>query len=210
LKGLYTHTLFRFHAGLFRRTGPALELGRSFIRTDSQRDALSLPLLWKGIARYLVRHPRYRTLFGPVSISDDYVPFSKALIYKFLLEHHALARKRMRVRPRNPFPRPGRPAAFILEPAGEMVQDLDELSAWIAEIEPDGKGVPVLLRHYLKLGGRVAGFNTDQQFSNVVDALIFVDVPSIDPRTLARWMGVQESQSYLACHLQSHSLPRAS
>jgi hypothetical protein len=30
-----------------------------------------------------------------------------------------------------------------------MIRDIDDLSEWISEVEPDGKGVPILLRHYL-------------------------------------------------------------
>ena len=40
--------------------------------------------------------------------------------------------------------------------------DLDEMSSSIAEIEGDGKRVPVLLRQYLKIGGELLAFNVDK------------------------------------------------
>ena len=71
------------------RMGPALELGRSFVRVEYQRGFQPLLLLWKGIGEYVARNPRYRVLFGPVSISNQYQPLSRRLIVSFL-ERHAL------------------------------------------------------------------------------------------------------------------------
>ena len=48
--GLYTSTCFRYDARLFEKLGPALELGRSFVRQEYQRQYAPLLLLWKGIA----------------------------------------------------------------------------------------------------------------------------------------------------------------
>ena len=56
-KGLYTHSLFRFKTGMLRYLADSLELGRSFIRSEYQRQPNCLALLWKGIGAYLVRHP---------------------------------------------------------------------------------------------------------------------------------------------------------
>ncbi len=47
--GLYTNTLFRYDARVFEKIGPALELGRSFIRPEYQRQYAPLLLLWKGM-----------------------------------------------------------------------------------------------------------------------------------------------------------------
>lgn len=67
--GLYTRTLFRYDERLLSRLPPALELGRSFVRKEYQKSYSALLLLWKGIGRFIARHPRYRILFGPVSVS---------------------------------------------------------------------------------------------------------------------------------------------
>ncbi len=47
---LYTNTLFRYGNDFLRKLGPALELGRSFIRPEYQRGFAPLLTLWKGIA----------------------------------------------------------------------------------------------------------------------------------------------------------------
>ena len=48
-------------------------MGRSFIIKAYQRNLASLPLLWKGIAHWIARNPRYKKLFGPVSSSKDWL-----------------------------------------------------------------------------------------------------------------------------------------
>src|SRR5256885_4994402 len=51
--GLYTNTLFRFKDDFFDLLGPAIELGRSFVRPEYQRQYAPLLLLWKAIGRYV-------------------------------------------------------------------------------------------------------------------------------------------------------------
>jgi hypothetical protein len=59
----------------------------------------------------------------------------------------------------------------------------------VSEIEPDGKGVPVLLRHHLRLNATLLGFNRDPEFGNCIDGLIMVDLGTSDPKLLKRFMG---------------------
>jgi len=72
VNGLYTSMLFRYDVRVFEKLGPALELGRSFIRPEYQRQYAPLLLLWKGIARLLATQAKIPVLFGAVSISNDY------------------------------------------------------------------------------------------------------------------------------------------
>jgi hypothetical protein len=102
------------------------------------------------------------------------------------------------VKPRRPF-RPGRLSSRD-EPGNAGLSDIEDLSRAIAGIEHDGKGVPILLRHYLKLGGRLLGFNADNLFSDALDGLIMVDLRSSDPRTLARHMGEEGAAKFLDFH----------
>jgi hypothetical protein len=73
--------------------------------------------------------------------------------------------------------------------------------AWL---QFDGKGVPVLLRHYLSLGARIAEFNVDDSFASVLDALIVVDLLRTPPRTLAKYMGREECAHWLNHHGAPH------
>lgn len=195
-RGLYTHSLFSYGAPFLRAVGNALELGRSFIVPEHQRNFGALLLLWKGIAQYVARHPRYHALMGPVSVSADYRPHSQALLVDFIKRHcfdHQLAQL---IRPRRPFRRTHSLAALSGDLAG--LGDLDRLSQLMEKIEPDGKGVPVLLRQYLKLGARVVGFNVDANFSDVVDGMIVVDLTRVEQRELYKYMGRESAEAFLA------------
>ncbi len=83
VKGLYTNTLFHYKTLLFEKMGPALELGRSFVRVEYQRQYAPLLLLWKAIARFVLLRPETPVLFGAVSISNTYNRASRELIYSF-------------------------------------------------------------------------------------------------------------------------------
>jgi putative hemolysin len=182
-------------AELFRRLGPALELGRSFVRSEHQRSFSALLLLWRGIGEFVVRQPRYRFLFGPVSISADYQRLSRALMARFLIDHLRDPELARLVRPRRPFRALRHHRRAVTPPA-----DLDEISSLIAHLEADQKGIPVLLRQYLKLGARVLGLNLDPDFSEVLDALVLVDLCRTAPRVLERYLGHAGARSFLAHH----------
>jgi putative hemolysin len=190
--------LFSYGPRVLQALNPAIELGRSFVRTEYQRSFSALMLLWRGIGRFVMRSPRYAVLFGPVSISSTYAPLSRRLIVDFLRTHSVEAGLSRYVKPRRRF-RPGR-LPLRDEPGFASLNDIEDLSRAIARIEQDRKGVPILLRHYLKLGGRLLGFSTDDRFGNTLDGLIMVDLRSSDPRTLARHMGEEGAAEFLAFH----------
>ena len=70
----------------------------------------------------------------------------------------------------------------------------------VADIETDQKGIPVLLRQYLKMGGELLGFNADRNFSDSLDGLIVVDLTRTDPKMLSRYLGVEGSARFLEYH----------
>jgi putative hemolysin len=177
---------------------PAIELGRSFVRAEYQRSFAPLLLLWRGIGRLIELSPRYAILFGPVSISGCYTPASRQLMVEYLSGYSADPRLAREVRPRRPFRDGTRSSAS--DGRGLAPRNIDELSRLIAQIEPDGKGVPVLLRQYLRLGGRLLGFSVEGEFANVVDGLIMVDLRQVEPTVLARYMGKSGSAAFRAYH----------
>ncbi len=197
-KGLYTQQLFRYRSQLLKDIGPAIELGRSFICEDYQRSYSPLLLLWKGIGAFISRHHQYRVLFGPVSISNDYQTSSRQLLVDFLKANRFDVERAKQVRPRKPFKR----LEKIRWATGDAnsVRDIDKISDVIAQIERDNKGMPILLRQYLKLGGRLLGFNVDPDFNDALDGLIMVDLCDTDVKTLKKYMGKQAAQEYLEFH----------
>lgn len=197
--GLYTHTLFQFDEELIRRLGPCMELGRSFVRPEYQRAFSSLLLLWKGIGAFVARHPQYTTLFGPVSITAEYRDTSRNLLLRALSMSNFAPELARFVKPRNPPRSKARKEAE--DPAfAKYTEDVESVTTIIQDIESDHKGVPILLRQYLKLGGRILAFNVDEDFSSVVDGFIMIDLRKTDPKVLSRYMGEEATQSFRAYH----------
>ena len=75
---------------------------------------------------------------------------------------------------------------------------IDELPGLIADLERDGKGLPVLLKQYLKAGGRVLRFNLDRGFSHVVDALVMVDLRVAPVSLMECYLGKADAQAFAA------------
>jgi putative hemolysin len=199
--GLYSHTLFAYGEELLDRLGPALELGRSFVRPEYQRHFAPLLLLWKGIGAFVRRHPRYRMLFGPVSISRDYSLLSRRLIADALQERCAIPELARLVRARTPLRR-RRLGVKGCDPklARALCRNFDEVAEVVADLDPGPGGIPVLLRHYLGLGGQVLAFNVDRDFSDVLDGLVVVDLARTERKTLERYLSRDGAAEFLSHH----------
>ncbi len=195
-KGLYTSTLFHFQTGFLDQLNDAIELGRSFVVSKYQKEYSCLSLLWKGVGQFIAQNPRYKILFGPVSISDDYQALSKRLIVQFLRQNKLDEEVFRYVRPRTPY-RPGRVKTADTRP---LLRDINDVSLLISEIEKDGKGIPILLRHYLRLNASFSCFNVDSKFSNVIDGLMRVDLIKTDQRLMRHFMGEQGFAAFARHH----------
>jgi putative hemolysin len=154
VSGLYTNTLFRYDRRFFEKMGPALELGRSFVRSEYQRQYAPLLLLWKAIARFVALRPETPVLFGAVSVSNAYNRASRELIYSFFEARKQGDELAGLVTPRRPY-RPVRMGRWDCRAVCHILRDLDELSEPIADVEMDGKGLPILFRQYAKVGGKL-------------------------------------------------------
>lgn len=184
--GLYSNTIVEYSDDAFDDLGKVLELGRSYIVPKYQRKGTSLFLLWKGIMSYVLRSDGYMKLFGAVSISDDYQPLSKALMLKFLRAHKMAGGFTGKIRARKSpnFEQLGSLKRFDYPQA---LPQLDVVSSLIEEIEPDAKGVPTLLKHYLQLNGVILSFGVDEGFSDALDGFILVDLDQVDPKVLQKY-----------------------
>ncbi len=201
--GLYTTTLFRYKKDFLRRIDPALELGRAFVDQPYRKSYSPLMLLWKGIGTYVGRNPRYRILFGPVSISNTYHPFSRKFMVAFLKQHHRVAEPlllkgaRPRSAPRNWSRTPG---GLRLRDLVAQCRTIEDVSGIVSELEGGKLGVPVLLRQYLKLGGTLVTFNQDRMFCNALDGLILVDLMRTPESALARHLGPEPARAFRIFH----------
>jgi hypothetical protein len=123
------------------------------VRAEYQKNYSALLLLWKGIGQFVARNPHYRVLFGPVSISARYRDSSHDLLMAFLQQNRLDADLAKLVEATHP-----RIANAVPAVASASIEEVDRL---IAAAESDGKGVPILLRQYLKLNAKLLGFNVD-------------------------------------------------
>lgn len=184
-QAFYLTTLFEFREPFFVMLGPALELGRSFIRTEYQRSFAPLLALWRGIGEYVGRNPRYTKLIGPVSVSADYDRASHAMLVRYLKWHHFNPVMASLIKPRVPFR-----ATHILANLNRELKGVDGLDM-LSDLLPESdtkRQVPVLLRQYLKLGGEVVGFNIDPDFGHCLDCLTVVDLRRTPDSVLSKYM----------------------
>lgn len=183
IKGFYINTLFKIRKDVLPVLYESIELGRSFIVEEYQRKPLPLFMLWKGILYFLIKNPEYRYLIGPVTISGKYTSVSKELIMKFIIRNHwdhELAqyispRSKYRVETNDP------DVEVMLDASGSNIAMLDKM---IGDIEPSSDKLPVLLKKYISLNGRIVSFNIDPKFNMCLDGLLILDLFDVPMNTI--------------------------
>ncbi len=192
VKGIYNASFFELKDKIMPVLVQGLEMGRAFIVPDYQRLATSLDTLWMGIGRYLAKHPEYRYLYGTVSISAEYTKLSRSLILSYLQQCAMDKELAKGVRAYNP----PHGLGLLSEDARLLptaLADARLLGTLVSELEPDGKGIPVLLRQYLRLGGRMLSFGIDEDFGGTLDGFVLVDLHETPERVLNRYCGKEHS-----------------
>lgn len=183
VKGFYVNTLFKMRKGMMPVLYESIELGRSFIVEDYQRKPFPLFMLWKGILYFLIKNPEYRYLIGPVTISGKYMEVSKELIMKFIQKNYWDAELAQYVSPRCKYRvetnDPG--VEVMVEASGNNIATLDKL---IEDIEPSSDKLPILLKKYISLNGRIIGFNIDPKFNMCLDGLLILDLFEVPMSTI--------------------------
>ncbi|MEM0910780.1 MAG: lysophospholipid acyltransferase family protein [Pseudomonadota bacterium] len=177
IDGLYLHKMFDFKPTFVNRQESCLEMGRSFLIPEYQSSFHGLLLLWRGIGAFVKKFPKYRTLYGTVSISKLYQPKSVRLIQEVLIEHQS----EPSVVPRNPFD-------FELHPELKSFCDKSHsrryLSALIGTLEEDGKDIPVLAKQYEKMGAKFHALGIDRSFNFTPGLLLTVEMPKAPAKLL--------------------------
>ena len=195
-KGLYSHSLFRLSDRQLENLRGGLELGRSFVVSSYQKSRYGLPLLWQGIGQYLFLHPQYHSFYGCVSICSQYQRESIDLMVDYCRWFTQKHEAEFESAPTKPYRRSTKEKDWLKSLQGTDVSP-EELSDWVSGLEPDGKGIPVLLRHYLRLGAEIVSFNVDHSFGDVVDGLVILNLQRADVSILARFMGKESLEHYL-------------
>ncbi|HIF9274854.1 TPA: lysophospholipid acyltransferase family protein [Photobacterium damselae] len=194
LAALYTYSLFRYDNTLLKQFGPSIELGRSIIAKKYQRSPTALALLWRGICTFISRNPKYTHLFGPVTISNRYSKVSQQMMGEVLSREFGDTALSRCVQPRSPF------QSQHYTWFNDSIHNLKQLDHFISQQENEASGIPVLLRQYLNIGGKVIAFNVDHDFQDALDGLLVVDLRDVSQRQLAKYMGTHAATSYLSYH----------
>jgi len=196
VKGLYSRSLYEYDESFITQLDSAIEMGRSFIHPDYQRRPVSLNLLWRGIGAILVQRPKYHTLFGSVSISREYSDLARSLIADTLLTNFQAEDFATLVKPITPLEVRNR--VWSIDMLSELA-NIKMLGKLIGRCDP-GKAVPVLLRHYLSLNGKMACFNVHSGFNDSLEGLIIVDARQTSRKTLTRFLGAQGYDYFMSFH----------
>ena len=189
-EALYTSTLFTYDKRLTEQLSPAIELGRSFVRPEQQRSFAPLHLLWRGLGALIAREKRYKYLFGALTIRNEFSTPARDLLLDFLESHAVDDELRGLVSARRPVDRVRQASVGDIRDVGQKVR----------EIESGLRDVPVLMRHYHRLGARSFDFSVDTHFGNSIDALVLVELVNIPKPILARYLGTESSQRFLDYH----------
>ncbi len=199
--GLVSSGLFEFKPSFIARLNPGLELGRSYVLPEYQRSYSSLLLLWGGILAFIARNPRYRVIFGSVGVSqgDEYCAASRTLIVDYMRREHGQPELALELHSRTPFSGVsfGR---LVKEDVSRLVKDVDDVSALVSGLERDGKGVPILIKHYIRMNAKLIDFGVWKSHSNAVVAFLMADLVTADPKFLRRYMGDEGYRGFMSFH----------
>ena len=197
IKGFYVSTLFKMDDSVLETLANTIELGRSFVALDYQKEVLPLVLLLRGLAVVVVRYPDIKHFIGPVSISSWYPKFYQSLIYKYVAEKHpALAELVAHIRPITPFT-----PDFLKVDADTLLRNnmdsIERFDKFMLRLSNGGYRIPTLFKKYLKLNAKSLCFNVDPDFNDTLDALLFLtftDFPEDEVMPLFRDSSEEERQ----------------
>lgn len=179
LSPIYLSQMFNFTPEFINRREPCLEMGRSFLIPEYQRSFYGLYLLWRGIGAFVCKFPKYRYLYGTVSLSKLFDKRSIAVMKAALVEDSA------HVSAINEFDFPLH--SEIVE-FGQSYGLRKHVSAFLQGIESDGKDIPILLKHYMKLNARFHALGVDKNFADTPGLLLSVHLPSAPEKMLGKYL----------------------
>ncbi|MFN0204173.1 MAG: lysophospholipid acyltransferase family protein, partial [Bacteroidia bacterium] len=198
IEGIYICTIFNVKAELLTQVQPAIELGRSFVAQEYQRSFQPLMLLWTGICQFILKgNLKYHYIIGPVSISAEMNVTSKTLLVNFLEQNELAEGLTDLVKAKKPFEGTNQARKYYQSFSTDDMRDLQEA---IVELENEQMGIPVLFKHYLKMGAKMLAFNIDEDFSDVLDCFMMTNLLETDRHLLSKYMTKEGLKTYLEYH----------
>ncbi len=197
IKGFYVSTLVDFDESFSEKLSHTIELGRSFVALDYQKEVLPLVLLLRGLSDVVVRYPEINHFIGPVSISSWYPKFYQSLIVRFVSEKHAIEDDlKDMVTPKTPFV-----PDFLKVDADVLLENnmngVDKFDKFLFRLSNGLYRLPTLYKKYLKLNAKFLCFNVDPDFNDTLDSLLFLtftDFPEDEVMPLFRDSSDEEKE----------------
>ncbi|MFT5163677.1 MAG: putative hemolysin [Alteromonadaceae bacterium] len=195
LDKLYSRSLYHYDQQFIDRQGGTVEVGRSFISPAYQRHPKVLDLMWRGIGSFMVANPHYHTLFGCVSVSQQYSQLARAFLADTLLENFSANQElKQSVTPSVPFEVKAKPWSEL---ALKDFAEIPVINKLLGRID-SGKHIPVLIRHYLALEGRFISFTVNEGFNHSLDGLLIVDLRQTPNKYVNRYLGKEGAKLFNA------------
>ncbi len=183
LNGFYTQTLFDYSKSFIDQLSVSIELGRSFISPQYQKEALPLMLLLKGLLYSVVKYEDCKYLIGPVSISSWYSPFYQSLMVHYLLSKQSNDYFKDFVTPRNPFK-----LDFIRVDVNSLLSkkmdSIERFDRFMMKLSDNEYRLPTLIKKYIKLNSKILAFNVDKEFNYCLDGLILLNIKDVPKEEL--------------------------
>ena len=197
IKGFYVSTLVNIDESFSDKLSHTIELGRSFVPLEYQKEVLPLMLLLRGLSDVVVRYPEINHFIGPVSVSAWYPIFYQSLIARFVSEKHAVEDELQgKVTPKTLFV----PDFLKVDPdvlLENNMNGVDKFDKFLFRLSNGLYRLPTLFKKYLKLNAKFLCFNVDHDFNDTLDALLFLtftDFPEDEVMPLFRDSSDEEKE----------------
>ena len=197
IKGFYVSTLVNIDESFSDKLSHTIELGRSFVTLDYQKEVLPMMLLLRGLSDVVVRYSQINHFIGPVSISAWYPKFYLSLIARFVAENHAIEDElKDKVTPKTPFV----PDFLKVDSDALMKHNMgsvEKFDKFLLRLSNGEYRLPTLYKKYLKLNAKFLCFNVDPDFNDTLDSLLFLtftDFPEDEVMPLFRDSSDEEKE----------------
>ena len=178
-RGFYVDSLFNIDSLFESYLKETIELGRSFVSVDYQKDILPLMLLLKGLMETIMRYPKMNYFIGPVSISSWYPKFYQSLMVYYVTKVHTNEEMSKLFHPKTPFV-PDFNKCDVQVLLEKNMETVDKFDRYLMKLSNGDYRMPTLFKKYLKINSKFLCFNVDPDFNDTLDGLLllkFTDYP---------------------------------
>ena len=197
-RGFYVDSLFNIDPKFEPYLKETIELGRSFVSVDYQKDILPLMLLLKGLMETIMRYPKMNYFIGPVSISSWYPKFYQSLMVYYVTTKHTNEEMSKLFNPKTPFV-PNFNKCDIKILMEKNMDSVDKFDRYIRKLSNSDYRMPTLFKKYLNINSKFLCFNVDPDFNDTLDGLLllkFTDYPKDELEMMLKDVAPENREAY--------------